>query len=286
MSIDPLSIGRIMNSQLSTPQRQEIASQEFEGYLVEMMIKEMRKTVPEGFFSSPAMDMFTEMLDQVLAKELAESGSLGFAEKILRDFSHETADDNLPAEFRGFPVRKENSPIMKEIRERMDGVASAAALQQRMQNKDNVLFQEAERFTQNQKIIAPIDLSSLYSSVSSEYGMRKHPISGEWAMHDGLDIAAPAGTKIASILAGTVVFAGEQKGYGNTVIVEHGNGRRSLYAHCQSIDVHKGQIVQAGQQIATVGSTGTATGSHLHLELQLHGEKLDPMNILQAEHMD
>ena len=283
MSIDPLSIGRIMNSQLSSPQRQEIASQEFEAYLVEMMIKEMRKTVPEGLFSSPAMDMFTEMLDQVLAKELAESGSLGFAEKILRDFSHDTTDESMPAELRNFPIRRTDSPIMREIKNRTD-VATSVSIQKEVYHKG--FFPEAERFVQNETLVSPIDLSSISSSISSEYGMRKHPLSGKWKMHEGLDIAAPAGTKINSILAGTVIFAGEQKGYGNTVIVEHGNGRRSLYAHCQSITVHKGQIVEAGQQIATVGATGSATGNHLHLELQLQGEKLDPKNILQISDID
>ena len=84
-AVDPLAIGRIMNANLGDTQRQEIASEEFESYLIGMLIKEMRKTIPEGMFSSSAMDTFTEMMDQALANNWLKMVLLGFAEAMLKD---------------------------------------------------------------------------------------------------------------------------------------------------------------------------------------------------------
>ncbi|MFW5697485.1 MAG: murein hydrolase activator EnvC family protein [Fimbriimonadaceae bacterium] len=114
--------------------------------------------------------------------------------------------------------------------------------------------------------------------VSSNYGMRIHPIARTRRMHTGIDLAAPTGTPIVASAAGKVIFAGWKRGYGNTVIVDHGGGMSTLYAHCSSITVGNGQIVNMGQTIARVGSTGYSTGPHLHFEIRQGGRHQNPRN--------
>jgi murein DD-endopeptidase MepM/ murein hydrolase activator NlpD len=112
--------------------------------------------------------------------------------------------------------------------------------------------------------------------VTSHYGYRVHPISGETDIHRGVDIGAAAGTPIKSGQDGAVTFAGYSGDYGNVVVIENADGLVSKYAHCDTIDVAAGQTVSAGDVIGTVGSTGNSTGAHLHLEIMKDGEYLNP----------
>jgi len=126
----------------------------------------------------------------------------------------------------------------------------------------------------------PLQMPLQNGRISSNFGVRHDPINGHERHHEGVDIAAPRGTPIASAGDGTVIFAGWQRGYGNTVIVEHGDGRRTRYAHAEKLFVHPGEIVGAGQTIAAVGSTGHSTGPHLHFEV-IEGERpVDPLRAL------
>lgn len=104
--------------------------------------------------------------------------------------------------------------------------------------------------------------------VSSQYGWRVHPISGEWKFHAGLDLAYDAGTSIPALFAGQVVQCGDYSdGYGNQVLLYHAaSDTFTRYCHCSSLYVSLGEYVGAGTIIATVGSTGYSTGPHLHLE--------------------
>ncbi|WP_264324371.1 murein hydrolase activator EnvC family protein [Romeriopsis navalis] len=113
--------------------------------------------------------------------------------------------------------------------------------------------------------------------LSSEFGYRMHPILGYAKFHAGLDFAADYGEVIRSAAPGYVIFAGWYGGYGNTVIVDHGNGVTTLYAHADGLYVEEGQQVQRGEPIALVGSTGLSTGPHLHFELRSNGEPVDPL---------
>lgn len=114
-------------------------------------------------------------------------------------------------------------------------------------------------------------------TVTSPFGWRVHPISGEWQYHTGMDIAEEFGAAIPAMLPGEIVFAGEYAGYGNMVLMRHANNVFTLYAHCNELCVVPGQRVAAGEVIATVGSTGSSTGPHLHLELWVDGQYVDPM---------
>jgi murein DD-endopeptidase MepM/ murein hydrolase activator NlpD len=116
--------------------------------------------------------------------------------------------------------------------------------------------------------------------ISSGFGMRYHPVLGYNRMHTGVDMRASSGDPIHACRAGVVVIAGSQGGYGNTVVIDHGGGMATLYAHQSRIAVSVGQIVNAGDVIGYVGSTGMSTGPHLHFEVRLSGNPVDPVPYL------
>jgi len=118
-----------------------------------------------------------------------------------------------------------------------------------------------------------------FSRVTSVMGMRFHPVHNTWKQHTGVDYGAPTGTAVRTVGDGVVESAGWQGGYGNTVVVRHRNGHSTLYAHLSKIHVRKGQSVTQGQDIGAVGSTGTATGPHLHFEFRVNGVHRDPLTL-------
>ncbi|MEJ6394758.1 DUF5930 domain-containing protein [Gymnodinialimonas sp. 2305UL16-5] len=117
---------------------------------------------------------------------------------------------------------------------------------------------------------------------TSGFGNRRHPISGTWRHHDGHDFAGSTGTPIVATGAGTVVFAGRQSGYGNMVEIRHSHGFTTRYAHLHRIRVSEGERVSRGELIGDMGNTGRSTGTHLHYEVRLNGEPLNPMTFIRA----
>ena len=123
-----------------------------------------------------------------------------------------------------------------------------------------------------------------YKYISSNFGPRTHPVTGQKGkQHNGIDFAAPSGTAIYAAESGTVIVAQKMSGYGNTVIIDHGNGLWTLYAHIRKggIKVKAGEVVKKGQKIAEVGSTGVSTGPHLHFEVRLNENPVDPDKYLR-----
>lgn len=119
--------------------------------------------------------------------------------------------------------------------------------------------------------------------LSSSYGYRRDPFTGQSAMHSGLDFPGPLGTPILAAAPGKVVFVGRRSGYGNVVEVDHGQGILTRYAHLSGFTTKVGSQVTAGQQIAKMGSTGRSTGSHLHFEVRLNGVAVNPRRFLEAK---
>jgi flagellar protein FlgJ len=116
---------------------------------------------------------------------------------------------------------------------------------------------------------------------SSEYGFRMHPIHNERRFHAGLDIAAPEGREIRAVQRGTVTFAGRHRGFGNMVELTHPDGVVTRYAHASRLHVREGDIVDVGETIADVGSTGQSTGPHLHFEVRERGHTINPQTYLE-----
>lgn len=115
-----------------------------------------------------------------------------------------------------------------------------------------------------------------YNSISSPFGYRIHPIFGTKKLHTGVDIPAPSGASIVAATDGVVQHSGGLGGYGNAVIIDHGDGIATLYAHNSSLLVSEGATVTRGQVIAKAGSTGYSTGPHLHFEVRKNGSYIDP----------
>ena len=129
----------------------------------------------------------------------------------------------------------------------------------------------------------PLDGGGWHYVLSSLYGMRFHPILQEWRSHNGIDILANYGDAIYAAQGGTVVTAntdGWGSGYGNYVVIDHGNGLSTLYGHMSSVAVSAGDTVYQGQVIGYVGTTGMSTGPHLHFEVYYYGVLQDPENYL------
>lgn len=118
-----------------------------------------------------------------------------------------------------------------------------------------------------------------FSRISSGFKMRLHPIQQTWRAHLGVDYAAPVGTPARSVADGVVEFAGVQNGFGNVVYVLHRNNNVTVYAHLSRVGVRKGQTISQGQTVGAVGSTGWATGPHLHFEFRVNGVHRDPLTI-------
>ena len=213
------------------------AGEQFEGYLIEMMVKEMRKTVPDGIFSSSAMEMFSGLFDQHLSNAIAEGGGLGISEMLQGSI--------------GVPADPSTRSMTL-----LNGARRYAA-------------QAAHHGHDHGHM--PIE-----GRVTSRFGRRSDPFNNTTRMHRGLDIAARQGTPIRPIRPGKVVFSGSRGGLGNAVIIDHGEGIRSVYGHCHELNVRAGDTVGAGTVIATVGSTGRSTGPHLHLEVHQNGEAVNP----------
>lgn len=118
------------------------------------------------------------------------------------------------------------------------------------------------------------------SRISSLFGTRIHPITGEEIFHKGIDIAASQGSPVYAYANGTIIYAGWKSGYGNFIAIDHGNGMVSRYGHLSAIYVSVGQQVAVRQRIGAVGSTGVSTGPHLHFEVLINGAFKNPQNYL------
>lgn len=133
----------------------------------------------------------------------------------------------------------------------------------------------------NQAFSGESFLTPVRGRITSPFGSRRHPRSGRTSFHSGVDIAARRGTAITAAASGRVSFSGWNRGYGLMVVIDHGGGIQTVYAHCSTTSVKKGDRIKAGQKIAKVGSTGVTTGSHLHFEVRRNGKVQNPLRFLR-----
>jgi murein DD-endopeptidase MepM/ murein hydrolase activator NlpD len=140
----------------------------------------------------------------------------------------------------------------------------------------------ATSLSKNLKLVSFFSSPVRHGYISSFFGKRRDPINGHQRHHNGIDIAAKHGSEIHSIASGFVTFIGRKGGYGNVVEIHHSDTLKSRYAHLHEIDVTKGDVVRKGDIIATMGSTGRATGSHLHLEVWEDGKAVNPESYIDT----
>ena len=172
------------------------------------------------------------------------------------------------------PARESELPATEPAKEKEPNVPAAGTV---------ILTAEADakslprNCTMDQLSLGELDYALPVSGVlTSPYGFRTHPISGEYLFHTGVDIDGKMGTPILAFADGTVEYVGKDDSYGLYFQLDHGNGIKSFYAHCNSLCVTKGQRVSCGEEVATVGATGNVTGPHLHLELKFQRLRFDP----------
>ena len=133
-------------------------------------------------------------------------------------------------------------------------------------------------FKSDEEITVPV-----HGEITSEYGNRTNPVSGEYLMHSGVDIAASQGTEIRAAYSGIVSEVGSNSVGGNYISLVHKDGSETLYCHCSQIIAEKGDVIRAGETIALVGSTGRSTGPHLHFEITVDGKTENPLLYLPNE---
>ena len=233
------------------------AGKQIELLFTRMMIKEMRKAMPEdGPFGGREMSMYMDLLDDSLAERIAESGSMGIAEKMNQTL---------------------NAQDGNHLRSDTTSLAIVPS------HNSTHLSQSGTHDHKHASHLPVADNRPVNGKVTSTFGKRVDPITGKARLHKGLDIAAVKGTDIESVRGGTVTFAGERGGYGQVVYVDHGDGLETRYAHCSRLLVKTGDTIAQGQVLAEVGSTGRSTGNHLHFEARKDGVAIDPKTIFNCQ---
>jgi len=172
-------------------------------------------------------------------------------------------------------LNAEADRISAEIKARQEALAAQQAEQQAQQGQDQDQGSDNDGYSGG-ALLWPCDSRI----ITSEFGYRIHPLTGIWTGHTGIDIGCNMYAPIYAAEAGTVILAEWYGGYGNAVVIDHGNGLTTLYGHNEELYVSVGQRVSRGETIAGAGSTGWSTGPHLHFEVRVNGDYVDTMGYL------
>ncbi|MFW5730046.1 MAG: peptidoglycan DD-metalloendopeptidase family protein [Desulfonatronovibrionaceae bacterium] len=289
------------------------ACEQFESVFLQKIWEQMRSTVPkEGYLHSKEQDMYQSMFDEELSKDMARSGGIGLAEMMYGQLSKrfensaDEASSVAPAELNPLPDRKKLPGQAEQTRESAKSLDSSQInkilnMDASPEKKADMLAAQIEYHLgegsaqdppeldgtagqkQTPKVDSGDDLPPLHTPVSgrisSDFGWRQDPFTGEKAWHAGVDYAVAENSPVEACWPGRVIFSGEHGGYGNKVVIEHAGGWQSVYAHNKENLVREGDQVDAGQQIALSGNTGRSTGPHLHFELRQNDLAWNPVMI-------
>ncbi len=230
-------------------QKLQEACAEFESLFINLVMKQMRKTVAKSGLidGGKGEQVFTEMMDEQISKQVALRQGIGLKDALIEQLTGE---------------RRKTLPHQSGVRA----------------YEKNLVMSEYEKNHAMRKNQPLLELS-FSGSISSPYGWRSDPFTGERDFHNGVDLAKPFGSEIMAAGEGTVIYSGWRKGYGQTVEIEHSNGISTLYAHNSRNLVKAGEKVSKHQTIALVGDSGRATGPHLHYEVREGGKAVDPSKL-------
>ena len=190
------------------------------------------------------------------------------AKKVVNEIKEEFADDNLELNLQ---INEKYTESIEKVDTNSLEIATANVENAAKEIKEENENKDALAVVNNIKLsVLPVT-----GRITSRYGEKS---SLRRSTHTGLDIACTTGTDIKVVSNGTVTFSGKKGSYGNLIIVDHGNGVETWYGHCSKLYEKVGNIVNAGDVIAAVGSTGNSTGPHLHFEIRINGECVNPQN--------
>lgn len=280
------------------------ACSEFEGLMLNMVLKGMRRTVNRSGFldGGQGEKIFQDMYDQEITNQASMSGGVGFGKMLYDQLANnsaspvsggrgagrnlsaaayikamekirppqteptgEQAADFVPEDGAG-PASDQTAPLIRPVAEPTESLirSTGGATKASLESPSGQA--------------GPTGLNwPVEGKITSGYGERVHPILGQVRDHHGLDIAAGEGEAFRAAAAGRVTYAGWTEGYGNLIEIDHGDGLVSRYGHNQENMVAVGERVTAGQTIGLVGNTGLSTGPHLHFEIRDQGMAVDPM---------
>jgi len=244
-------------------QRLQLLASEFESMLLNQVLQEMRRAGKwddgEGEGDSAAgggNGALFEILDAELAKQLSKAQGFGLSRQLMEAFD-----------------RMQGSAVPEAMRALAAGGETGTA---GVAGVESVEGAGAGGTSPDLPVSAAMSAAS--RQVTSGFGWRRDPFTGETRFHRGVDLRAAYGEDVAVGAGGRVAFAGPQGSYGNTVVVEHANGTRTRYAHLSVALVQEGDTVEPGQVVGRAGSSGRATAPHLHLEVtDRHGRPLNPL---------
>jgi murein DD-endopeptidase MepM/ murein hydrolase activator NlpD len=263
MSIENVNNGTnqgipVDSSKRTDADRQEIKrlAQQFEAMLMTQMLREMRRSMlddeeaKENGFGAEAM---TDTADVELGAALSRTGGIGLTESLLKVFERQITG----------------------IQEAVDaGRSGEAGRSSGEAGAPTITDQTADGSKPAALLLTDVTNSA---AVSSKFGWRLDPLSGETKFHQGVDIAVAYGHDVKAAANGIVSFAGVQNGYGNTVVIDHEGGRQTRYAHLSQELVRAGDVVSEGQVLGKSGNSGRSTGPHLHFEMLVNGRPVDPV---------
>ena len=252
--IDPAAAGTAPTSKDADRARVKVLAQQFESMLMTQMLRSMRQSMlsdeeTDGFGKSTMTDAF----DAELGQSLSRAGGIGLSDVLIRAFDRQSGTST--------PEVPGLSPLAP--------VPTAAPAQ--TPTAAPAVVPSAAAPASDAAPVLP------EGHVTSGFGWRNDPFNGKVKFHSGTDVRMAYGQEVKSAAAGHVSFVGEQGGYGLTVMVDHGNGVQSRYAHLSAAAVQVGDTVESGQVIARSGNSGRSTAPHLHFEVLSAGRAVDPI---------
>lgn len=258
MSVESVNFRPVFGADPSKDMKKEAevlkkAAQEFESLFIYQMLKTMRESVMKSdlFHGGNAEDMYTSLFDAEVSKSLSYAGGIGLEKILLEQLSREIG------------TLKQDITAPGEV----------------------LSIEKMRESAKEEPAPAPQEISfgmPVKGRVSSSFGLRNDPFTGEKKFHRGMDIAASEGTPVYPSAPGKVIFSGVKDGYGNIVEILHDNGIITKYGHNEKNIVKQGDTVKTSEPIAYVGSTGRSTGPHLHFEVVKDGVAIDPVKIARV----
>lgn len=256
---------------------------EFESMLLLQMLRQMRQSMTmfgnesDGALPGLGNETLTDTMDAELARQLSVAGGLGIADLIVNAFARRegavVAGHDSNGASPALPSLPSRGPEAQVTDSAIGDVDAAPAIDPMSAAPAHAVGQPTARVDSHDAAV-PLPLDA---PLSSPFGWRADPLGRGRRFHGGIDVKAAYGRPVPSAAAGRVVFAGEQGGYGTTVVVEHGPGLQTRYAHLSASLVREGQSVAVGETLGRVGSTGRSTGPHLHFEVIEDGRRIDPI---------